>query len=222
MYILQKASLICSTVHQEVGVCPILRRGFSAVMSPWKGECISWGNVNLQEEVSILKYPAGSMGSIYLSKMEKALEKGYFPSKSQGWLLGSVQVQQSWRSRCKGIYASPCRGECLDWATGARPVFLEDLWDYRFQGDGQLTIARARGALEGSTDLRSQAERVTYPLPSYSLLSSEHSDLFYFISVGFLNISSHSPLTWQKSKNPFFKLCITIFSGFCTFQESPL
>lgn len=87
---------------------------------------------------------------------------------------------------------------------------------------GQLTVARAGGALEGSTDLRSQAERVTYSLSSYSLLSSEHSDLFYFISVGFLNISSHSPLTWQKSKNPFFKLCITTFSGFCTFQESPL
>lgn len=140
-------------------------------MSPWKGGCISWGNVNLQEEVSILKCPAGSMGSICLSKMEKALEKGYFPSKSQGWLLGSVQVQQSWRSRCKGIYASPCRGECLDWATGARPVFLADLWDYRFQGDGPANCSQSRGC--SGRLYRSEESGWEGHLLSFFLLSTE-------------------------------------------------
>lgn len=58
MYILQKAYLICSTVHQERWVpAPFYIGAFLWSCPPRRRGYISWGNVNLQEEGSILKCP---------------------------------------------------------------------------------------------------------------------------------------------------------------------
>lgn len=201
----------------EVGASPISQRAFlwSAPPRRSRDPSFPWGQVSLREEASFLRCSPGGAWS----QDGKGHREWIFPSKEWRVTFGirlstaeqAVQMQSDLLGNVR--LGHTCLASCAG-------------------GFVRLHIPRRRtsspqpgpgGALESCC---------SFGESHWGPTDSRHSSrLHRAVALGILtcSITSRSEFWTQllnssdvaRWHNPVFKLCITIFSGFCTFSERP-